>query len=317
MGELEGAYSFIIMSPKKLIAVRDPKGFRPLCYGKLGDSYVIASESCAIQSIGGEVIRDIEPGEILVITDEAVYSNKDNCGQKTSMCIFEHVYLARPDSIIDGASVHRSRLNAGKFLAIEHPVEADVVIGVPDSGLDAAVGYAEKSGIPYGIGFIKNKYIGRTFIQPTQEDRANKVRIKLSVVEETVRNKRVVLIDDSIVRGTTCARIVKLLRESGAKEVHMRVTSPPFLHPCYYGTDIDSEDKLIATNHSIEEIRQHIGVDTLGYLKIERVDEIPENCKRNFCKACFTGEYPIMPEKCEDDCKYERQLLGDQQMLFK
>ncbi len=293
MTELEGAYSFIIMSPKKLIAVRDPKGFRPLCYGKLGDSYVVASESCAIQSIGGEVIRDIEPGEILVITDEAVYSNKDNCGQKTSMCIFEHVYLARPDSVIDGASVHRSRLNAGKFLAIEHPVEADVVVGVPDSGIDAAIGYANESGIPFGLGLIKNRYIGRTFIQTTQRQRERSVQIKLNPLGNEIEGKRIVLVDDSIVRGTTCAKLIKKLRDAGAKEIHMRISSPPFINPCYFGTDISSKDKLIACKLDIDEICRFIGADSLGYLSRESMMKVAENSKVEFCSACFTGEYPV------------------------
>ena len=293
MAELEGAYSFIIMSPKKLIAVRDPKGFRPLCYGKLGDSYVIASESCAIQSIGGEVIRDIEPGEILVITDEAVYSNKDNCGQKTSMCIFEHVYLARPDSVIDGASVHRARLNAGKFLAIEHPVEADVVVGVPDSGIDAAIGYANESGIPFGLGLIKNRYIGRTFIQTTQRQRERSVQIKLNPLGNEIEGKRIVLVDDSIVRGTTCAKLIKKLRDAGAKEIHMRISSPPFINPCYFGTDISSKDKLIACKLDIDEICRFIGADSLGYLSRESMMKVAENSKVEFCSACFTGEYPV------------------------
>ncbi len=293
MGELEGAYSFIIMSPKKLIAVRDPKGFRPLCYGKLGDSYVIASESCAIQSIGGEVIRDIEPGEILVITEDAVYSNKDNCGQKTSMCIFEHVYLARPDSVIDGASVHRARLNAGKFLAIEHPVEADVVVGVPDSGIDAAIGYANESGIPFGLGLIKNRYIGRTFIQTTQKQRERSVQIKLNPLGNEIEGKRIVLVDDSIVRGTTCAKLIKKLRDAGAKEIHMRISSPPFINPCYFGTDISSKDKLIACKLDIDEICRFIGADSLGYLSRESMMKVAENSKVEFCSACFTGEYPV------------------------
>lgn len=293
MGELEGAYSFIIMSPKKLIAVRDPKGFRPLCYGKLGNSYVIASESCAIQSIGGEVIRDIEPGEILVITEDAVYSNKDNCGQKTSMCIFEHVYLARPDSVIDGASVHRARLNAGKFLAIEHPVEADVVVGVPDSGIDAAIGYANESGIPFGLGLIKNRYIGRTFIQTTQRQRERSVQIKLNPLGNEIEGKRIVLVDDSIVRGTTCAKLIKKLRDAGAKEIHMRISSPPFINPCYFGTDISSKDKLIACKLDIDEICRFIGADSLGYLSLESMMKVAENSNVEFCNACFTGEYPV------------------------
>lgn len=293
MSELEGAYSFILMTPHKLIAVRDPKGFRPLCYGKLGDSYVIASESCAIQSIGGEFIRDIKPGEILVITDEAVYSNTDNCGQKSSMCIFEHVYLARPDSVIDGASVHRSRLNAGKFLAIEHPVEADVVAGVPDSGIDAAIGYANQSGIPFGLGLIKNRYIGRTFIQTTQKQRERSVQIKLNPLGNEIEGKRIVLVDDSIVRGTTCAKLIKKLRDAGAKEIHMRISSPPFINPCYFGTDISSKDKLIACKLDIDEICRFIGADSLGYLSIDSMMKVAENSGVDFCSACFTGDYPV------------------------
>lgn len=293
MKEIEGAYSLVIMSPKKLVAVRDPKGFRPLCLGKLGNSYVVASESCAIQSIGGEFIRDIEPGEILVINKDSIYSNKTHCGQKSSLCIFEHVYTARPDSIIDGASVHRARLNAGKFLAQEYPVEADVVIGSPDSGLDAAIGYATESKIPYGIGLIKNRYIGRTFIQTTQRQRERSVQIKLNPLGKEIEGKRVVLVDDSIVRGTTCAKLINRLRAAGAKEVHMRIASPPFINPCYFGTDISSKDKLIACRLDIEGIRKFIGADTLGFLSLESMHKVAENSNVSFCDACFTGNYPI------------------------
>lgn len=293
MKEIEGAYSLVIMSPKKLVAVRDPKGFRPLCLGKLGNSYVVASESCAIQSIGAEFIRDIEPGEILVINKDSIYSNKTHCGQKSSLCIFEHVYTARPDSIIDGASVHRARLNAGKFLAQEYPVEADVVIGSPDSGLDAAIGYATESKIPYGIGLIKNRYIGRTFIQTTQRQRERSVQIKLNPLGKEIEGKRVVLVDDSIVRGTTCAKLINRLRAAGAKEVHMRIASPPFINPCYFGTDISSKDKLIACRLDIEGIRKFIGADTLGFLSLESMHKVAENSNVSFCDACFTGNYPI------------------------
>ncbi len=293
MKEIEGAYSFVIMSPKKLVAVRDPNGFRPLCLGKLGEAYVVASESCAIQSIGGQFIRDIEPGEIVVINMNDVYSNKTHCGKKSSLCIFEHVYTARPDSVIDGASVHRSRLNAGKFLAQEHPVEADVVIGAPDSGLDAAIGYANESGIPYGIGLIKNRYIGRTFIQTTQSQRERSVQIKLNPLGNEIEGKRIVLVDDSIVRGTTCAKLIKRLRAAGAKEIHMRISSPPFVNPCYFGTDISSKDKLIACKLDIEGIREYIGADSLGFLSLESLHKVAENSNVTFCDACFTGKYPI------------------------
>ena len=256
MYRLAGAYSMIVMSPSKLIAVRDEHGFRPLCYGRTEEGrYVVASESCALDSVGAGFIRDLEPGEILVFEKGGVRSIRTHCGrEKKSLCIFEYIYFARPDSVIDGCSVHSARVRAGEFLAAQHPVDADIVIGVPDSGLDAALGYARASGIPYGIGFIKNKYIGRTFIAPGQQSREDKVRIKLNPIADTVRGKRVVMIDDSIVRGTTSARIVKLLREAGAAEIHMRVSAPPFLNPCYYGTDIDSCENLIACHHTVEEL---------------------------------------------------------------
>ena len=292
---IKGAFSLLVMSPQKLIAVRDPHGFRPLCYGQSEDgSYIVASESCALDSIGATFIRDLEPGEIMVFDKNGARSIKDNCGtEKPSFCVFEFVYFAGPDSVIDGCSVHNARVRAGSMLALEHPVQADVVIGVPDSGLDAAIGYSRQSGIPYGIGLIKNRYIGRTFISPGQKSRENLVRIKLNPVSETVKDKRVILIDDSIVRGTTSAHMVKMLREAGAKEVHFMVTAPPFLNPCYYGTDISSREVLVAHNHSIEEIRKIIGVDSLGYLSIENVKQLAgDGCCDRFCTACFDGEYP-------------------------
>jgi amidophosphoribosyltransferase len=305
MYTLKGAYSLVIMSRKKLVAVRDPYGFRPLCVGKKGEDYVFASESCALDSIGAKFIRDLKPGEIMVVDEDGLRSIETHCGRKPSLCVFEFVYFARPDSVIDGNSVHLARKRAGRFLAESHPVEADVVIGVPDSGLDAALGYAEASGIPYGIGFIKNRYIGRTFIQPTQKQRENSVRIKLNVLKSTVEGKRVVLVDDSIVRGTTSARIVKILREAGAKEVHMRVSSPPFTHPCYFGTDVDSQDKLIANHKTIEEIRETIGVDTLGYISVEEVKKIASGISCDYCTGCFTGLYPIeIPEIDDIDKDY-------------
>ncbi len=309
MNSLEGAYSIVLMSPTKLIAARDPYGFHPLCIGKLDDSYVVASETCALDSIGATFVRDVEPGEVVVIDKRGITSITEHCNKKeTAMCVFELIYFARPDSVVDGSSVHDARQKAGEFLAIEHPVEADVVIGVPDSGLDAAIGYSRQSGIPYGIGFIKNKYIGRTFIQPTQADREKKVRIKLNTVASTVKGKRVVLIDDSIVRGTTIARIVKLLRDAGAKEVHMRSSAPQFLYPCYYGTDIDSQDKLIAWNHTMDEMREIMDVDSLGFLSTENVTQIAECKKRGFCTACFTGEYPCTPPKEKAENKYSKKI---------
>ncbi len=308
MERLEGAYSLVVMSATKLIAARDPHGFRPLCMGKLGDSTVFASESCALDAIGAHLVRDIEPGEIVVVDKTGTYSlTRHTASAPKTTCVFEYIYFARPDSVIDRSSVHTARLRAGAFLALEHPVQADVVVGVPDSGIDAAVGYARQSGIPYGIGFIKNKYIARTFIQPSQTDRENKVRIKLNPVAATVAGKRVVLIDDSIVRGTTSARIVNLLRDAGAKEVHMRVSAPPFLNPCYFGTDIDSRDKLIACQHTVEEIREIIGADSLGYLSVNSVSMLADNTQ-GFCTACFTGEYPCTPPEKPSKSKFDSML---------
>ena len=294
MGHIEGAYSLVISSPTKLIAVRDPHGFRPLCMGHLKDgSVVFASESCALDAIGAEFDRDILPGEIVVADKNGVRSDTSHCGKaEKRLCVFEFIYFARPDSVIDGSSVHIARQRAGAFLALEHPVQADVVIGVPDSGLDAAMGYARQSGIPYGMGFIKNKYIGRTFISPTQDLRENEVNIKLNPIRSVVEGKRVVLIDDSIVRGTTCRRTIDLLRKAGAKEIHMRVSAPPFVSECYYGTDIDDKNKLIANHHTVEEIAEIIGVDSLGYLSIEDVVKLADNTQGGFCTACFGGGYP-------------------------
>ncbi len=295
MSRIKGAYSLVIMSPSKMIAVRDENGFRPLCYGKLPDgSYVVASESCALDTVGAEFVRDLDAGEIVVFDANGVKSMRDHCDKADhKICVFEYVYFARPDSVIDGFNVHEARSRAGAFLALEHPVHADIVVGVPDSGLDAAVGYSKQSGIPYEIGFIKNKYVARTFIAPGQENRVDKVNIKLNPVKNVVDGKRVVLIDDSIVRGTTCARIVKLLRDAGAKEIHMRISSPPFMNPCYYGTDIDSRDNLIACHHSIDEICKIIGADSLGYLSVDNVKKIAcLSDNKGFCTACFDGAYP-------------------------
>ncbi|MBQ2847821.1 MAG: amidophosphoribosyltransferase [Clostridia bacterium] len=308
MNILEGAYSLVLMSPQKLICARDPYGFRPLCYGKTQDGmYVIASESCALKAVGAEFIRDVEPGEIIVFSKNGIVSRKEHCdSKKKKLCIFEYIYFARPDSEIDGVSVHLSRIEAGKILAREHPADADIVVGVPDSGLDAALGFSRQSGIPYGIGLIKNKYIGRTFISPGQSTRLDQVKIKLSAVEESVKGKKVVLIDDSIVRGTTCGRIVTLLREAGAEEIHMRISSPPFLNPCYYGTDIDTRENLIACNHSVEDIAKIIGADTLGYLPVSQLSLLTGNC--DYCSACFNGDYPT--EIPTDICKnrFEQKL---------
>ena len=363
MNELEGGYSLVVMSPAKLIACRDPHGFRPLCLGTMEDGSVIfASESCALDAIGAKFVRDILPGEIVIADKNGVRTDRRHCSpallaaaasseaeltadtgaeekmilsaledakgetaeetvlstlegmkqapQKTSHCIFEYIYFARPDSVIDGVSVHDYRVGAGRELAIEHPADADLVIGVPDSGLDAATGFAEASGIPYALGLIKNKYIGRTFIAPSQQERTNLVRLKLNAIRSVIEGRRVVLIDDSIVRGTTSARIIQLVRDAGAKEVHMRISSPPFLNPCYYGTDIDSRENLIACHHTIPEIADIIGADSLGYLSVEaakrlanmRVDGKEPETGRDFCCACFNGDYPTaVPEDYSKD----------------
>ena len=291
---LRGAFSLIVMSPQKLIAARDPWGFRPLCMGRRGDAVVFASETCALNAVGAAFERELEPGEIVVVHNGAVRSIRENCAAASShLCIFEYIYFARPDSVLCGQSVHEARRNAGRFLAKEHPVEADVVIGVPDSGLDAAMGYAQESGIPYGVGLVKNRYIGRTFITPGQQSREQAVRIKLGPLKSCVEGKRVVMIDDSIVRGTTSRQIVTLLREAGAREVHMRSSAPPFIAPCYFGTDIPDKDSLIACRYSVEEIRALIGADSLGFLSLEALHQIAPDAACGFCDGCFTGAYPI------------------------
>lgn len=311
MDRLKGAYSLVIMSPTKLIAARDEHGFRPLCYGQTAEGdWVVASESCALSAVGATMVRDLKPGEIMVFDKSGPRSITDHCGKcDPSLCVFEYIYFARPDSVIDGCGVHRARLRAGAFLALEHPVQADVVVGVPDSGIDAAIGFARQSGIPYGIGLIKNRYIGRTFISPGQKSREDKVRIKLNPVRETVEGKRVVLIDDSIVRGTTSARIVQLLRDAGAKEIHLRISAPPFLNPCYYGTDIDSREHLIACHQSIDEIAKMVGADSLGYLSVENVSKLTDdpNC-RSYCTACFSGEYPTEVPTRPNKNRFEQKL---------
>ncbi len=310
MYKIKGSSSLIVMSPSKIIALRDERGFRPLCYGKTDDgSYIIASESCALDAAGATFVADVRPGEILVFDRSGVRPITEHCGKaQPSLCVFEYIYFARPDSVIDGCSVHAARRRAGAFLALEHPVHADVVIGVPDSGLDAAMGFASQSGIPYGLGFIKNKYIGRTFIDPGQSFREDRVKIKLNPVSETVRGKRVVLVDDSIVRGTTCARIVRLLREAGATEVHMRSSAPPFINPCYYGTDINSSDVLIAAHHSVDEIAKILGVDSLGYLSVENVGKLADCGGKTYCQACFNGCYPTEIPDVRRKNKYVKKI---------
>ena len=313
MRQLQGAYSCVLMTATKLIAFRDPNGFRPLCYGQTSDgAYIVSSESCALDAVGAKLIRDIMPGEILVFGKDGPVSDRRFCGGKNNICVFEYIYFARPDSVIEGMSVHHARLQAGHYLAQENPVDADVVIGVPDSGIDAALGYAQESGTPYGVGFLKNKYIGRSFIAPSQDMRETAVKIKLNVIAETVRNKRVVLIDDSIVRGTTSERIVRLLRESGAKEVHMRVSSPPFLSPCFFGTDVDSRENLIACRlHSVKEIAAEIGADSLAYLSVDAARRLGGESARFCCDGCFTGRYPIDIPEDQRKSKFETPINGN------
>lgn len=298
MGDIKGSYAVVIVTPKRLIGMRDPLGIRPLCIGKYEDSYVLASESCALDAVGAEFIRDVNPGEIVLIGDDGLKSVQTEVSGESRLCIFEFVYFARPDSVIDGASVLQARIEAGKRLAIEHPVEADVVIGAPDGGLNAALGFSRQSGIPYGQGLLKNRYVGRTFIQPEQGQRETGVRIKFNAMKAEVAGKRVVMVDDSIVRGTTTRRIVQMLKDAGAKEVHMRVSSPPYKFPCYFGIDISSSKQLVASKHTIEEIRKMIGADSLGYLSLEGLVSIPWGAKCGFCTACFNSMYPMeVPEE--------------------
>ena len=293
MKKIKGAYSLIVMSPRKLIGAREP-----LCIGKRDNAYFLSSETCALDTVGAEFVRDVEPGEVVTITKDGIKSDKSLCQKNTARCIFEYIYFARPDSKIDGMGVYESRINAGRILAKTHPVEADIVVGVPESGNPAALGFSMESGIPYGNAFIKNNYVGRTFIKPKQEQRESSVKVKLNVLKEAVAGKRVVMIDDSIVRGTTSARIVNLLKAAGAKEVHVRISSPAFLHPCYFGTDIPSEDQLIASGHSVDEICEIIGADSLGYLEVDKLSEMICG-QTGYCDACFTGNYPIEPPKID------------------
>lgn len=296
MQKIRGAYSLVVASPRKMIGARDPFGFHPLCIGKRDNAYFFSSESCALDTVGAEFVRDVAPGEIVTITPQGIQSDRSMASDKCARCIFEYIYFARPDSYIDGICVHSSRLTAGKILAQEHPVDADIVVGVPESGNAAAMGYSMESGIPYGTAFVKNSYVGRTFIKPKQSARESSVMVKLNALREVVNGKRVIMIDDSIVRGTTSARIVKMIRDAGAKEVHVRISSPPFMYPCYFGTDVPSSDQLIAYNHSVEEICEMIGADSLGYLDKERLAELIDG-DEGYCHACFTGQYPMEPPK--------------------
>ncbi len=305
--KIKGAYSLVVMSPRKLIGARDPFGFKPLCIGKRDNAYILASETCALDTVGAEYVRDVLPGEVVTITPENGIRSDLSLAlpkEQQARCIFEYIYFARPDSHIDNVSVYASRILAGRYLAIDSPVDADLVVGVPESGNAAALGYSLQSGIPYGTAFVKNGYVGRTFIKPKQSSRESSVRVKLNVLKEAVNGKRVIMIDDSIVRGTTSNPTIKLLRDAGATEVHVRISSPPFLWPCYFGTDIPEREQLIAYNHSIDEIREIIGADTLGYLGVDRLEELVGGL--SICKGCFTGKYPMEPPKEDIRGDFER-----------
>ncbi len=293
MKKIKGAYALVVISPRKMIGARDPFGLKPLCIGKRDNTYVLASESCALAAIDAEFVRDVEPGEIVSITKNGIDSDMSMAidPAKHARCIFEYIYFARMDSTLDGVNVYHARITAGRALAESYPVDADLVVGVPDSGLVAARGYSEQSGIPGGMAFHKNSYVGRTFIKPRQSERESSVRIKLNVIPEVVRGKRIVMVDDSIVRGTTCANIIRMLKKAGATEVHVRISSPPFLYPCYFGTDVPSNEQLIAHSHTTEQIREMIGADSLGYMEIDKLKAMVGDL--SYCDACFTGDYPM------------------------
>ena len=305
MKKIRGAYALAVISPRKMIGARDPFGLKPLCIGKRDNTYFLASESCAIAAVDAEFVRDVQPGEIVTITKEGIASDMGMAIPKEqhARCIFEYIYFARTDSTIDGVNVYHARILAGKALAESYPVDADLVVGVPDSGLVAAKAYSERSGIPYGMAFHKNSYVGRTFIKPKQSDRESSVKIKLNVIPEVVKGKRIVMVDDSIVRGTTCANIIKMLKNAGAVEVHVRISSPPFLHPCYFGTDVPSDEQLIAHSHTTEEIRKMIGADSLGYMEVSKLKDMAGDLK--YCDACFTGNYPMEVPGCDISHAFE------------
>lgn len=305
MKKIKGAYALVVISPRKMIGARDPFGLRPLCIGKRDNTYFLASEDCALTAVDAEFVRDVKPGEIVTITNEGISSDMSMAlpKEKEARCIFEYIYFARTDSTIDGVNVYHARILAGKALAESYPVDADLVVGVPDSGLVAAKGYSEQSGIPFAMAFHKNSYVGRTFIKPKQSDRESSVKIKLNVIPEVVRGKRIIMVDDSIVRGTTCANIIRMLKHAGATEVHVRISSPPFLHPCYFGTDVPSNDQLIAHSHTTEQIREMIGADSLGYMEISKLKNMVGDLK--YCDACFSGNYPMEVPECDISHAFE------------
>ena len=307
MNRIQGSYALVITTENKLIGVRDPNGLRPLCIGKTNDGFVLSSESCALNVLDAEFVRDVEPGEMVIFEENELKSIQYAQIVRKALCSFEFVYFTRPDSVIDGESVYISRKNAGRILAQEQPVEAEMVIAVPDSGTVAAIGYAEESKIPFGEGLIKNRYVGRTFIQPDQKMRELSVRLKLNVLRENIKGKRLVLIDDSIVRGTTSGKIVELLKSAGAKEVHVRVSSPPVRYSCYFGIDTPTRKNLVGAVHSVEEIREMIGADSLGYISIEGLIKSINMEEHQLCAACFNGDYPMEVPKVASKFLFEKR----------
>jgi amidophosphoribosyltransferase len=296
--QVSGAYSLVLMTKTELLAARDPHGFRPLCLGKLDGSYIVASETCVMDLIEAEFIREIEPGELILINDQGIQSFFPFNKAETKHCVFEHIYFARPDSFMFGEHVYTARKNMGRAMAQESPADVDIVVPVPDSGVVSAMGFAEESGIPFEMGLIRNHYVGRTFIEPQSQIRHFGVKLKLNAVKKIITGKRVAIIDDSIVRGTTARKIVKMLRDAGAKEIHLRISAPPILHSCFYGIDTPTKEELIAHTHNLEETRQYLAADSLAYLSLEKMMEVLENGKKKFCSACFDGNYPVpIPDK--------------------
>ena len=293
LGQVSGAYSLVLMTKTELVAARDPHGFRPLCLGKLDGAYIVASETCVMDLIEAEFIREVEPGELILINDQGIQSFFPFKKVETKHCVFEHIYFARPDSFIFGEHVYTARKNMGRAMAQESPADVDLIVPVPDSGVVSAMGFAEESGIPFEMGLIRNHYVGRTFIEPQSQIRHFGVKLKLNPVKEIIAGKRIAIIDDSIVRGTTARKIVKMLRDVGAKEVHLRISAPPILHSCFYGIDTPTKEELIAHTHNLEETRQYLAADSLAYLSLEKMMEVLENGKKKFCSACFDGNYPV------------------------
>ncbi len=291
--QVSGAYSLVLMTKTELLAARDPHGFRPLCLGKLDGSYIVASETCVMDLIEAEFIREVEPGELILINDQGIQSFFPFNKAETKHCVFEHIYFARPDSFMFGEHVYTARKKMGRAMAQESPADVDIVVPVPDSGVVSAMGFAEESGIPFEMGLIRNHYVGRTFIEPQSQIRHFGVKLKLNAVKKIIAGKRVAIIDDSIVRGTTARKIVKMLRDAGAKEIHLRISAPPILHSCFYGIDTPTKEELIAHTHNLEETRQYLAADSLAYLSLEKMMEVLENGKKKFCSACFDGNYPV------------------------